>query len=150
MKPNLKAVEPAFTNKFVFPGHTAHLTPSASSQRPTLPMLGKLGIGSVAPLSHLVAEEKLDGPTQIVVAELSWRKGWLTKARRSILEGIIEYENRYLRPVGGGATIKFVDGGIVVVISNPWHVLFCCHQRLENWGRRQGCNYTCVELTQAA
>ncbi len=150
MKPNLKAAEPAFTNLSVFPGYTAHLTPSASSQRPTLPILGKLGIGSVARLSHFVAEEKLDWPTQIVVAELSWRKGWLTKARRSTLEGIIEYDNRYLRPVGGGATIKFVDGGTIVVISNPWHVLFCCHQRLESWASRQGCNYTTVELTEAA
>ena len=92
----------------------------------------------------------IPAPTQIVVVNLAWRKGWLTKERRSILKSIVDYDNRYLGPAGGGATLRFGDGGARVTFSTPWHALMCCHDRLAQWAKREGCYCNCVELTEAA
>ena len=107
----------------------------------------KFGAGIVNKLKDRIAHQQFKSPLQIVVAELSWSKCWLTKARRETLKGIIEYANRYLEPVGGKARLKIEKSGAVVKFSNPWHLITLSHQRLGQWARRQGCSYKDIELT---
>jgi len=126
---------------------TAFLLPDGTKEQMKNDL--KFGVGIVNKLKEKVVRQRSSSPTQIVIAELSWRKRWLTKARRETLKGIIEYANRYLKPVGGSAVLKIEKRGAVFKFSNPWHLISLSHQRLEQWAGQEGqkgCTYQDIEL----